>query len=198
MDSLILSLFKAAQFAVIVAFTYFISDLRKKNQSSPLINEKLLTTIKLSYVLPVAIYSYVILTLPSVSWFDVLALAITSSGTALTATAKLTLSNKHTWAGYCYASAECFVAKGIYAYIRHPLYTGVYVTILGGALTLIPNLAWFPTLIVGLSMLYVVVFLAVVANRENKYLARKFGAPYKEYVTQVHPFLPFKKFNQPL
>ncbi len=158
MDSLILSLFKAAQFAVIVAFTYFISDLRKKNQSSPLINEKLLTTIKLSYVLPVAIYSYVILTLPSVSWFDVLALAITSSGTALTATAKLTLSNKHTWAGYCYASAECFVAKGIYAYIRHPLYTGVYVTILGGALTLIPNLAWFPALIVGLSMLYVVVF----------------------------------------
>jgi len=198
MDSLILSLLKAAQFAVIVAFTYFISDLRKKNQSSPLINEKLLTTIKLSYVLPVAIYSYVILTLPSVSWFDVLALAITSSGTALTATAKLTLSNKHTWAGYCYASAECFVAKGIYSYIRHPLYTGVYVTILGGALTLIPNLAWFPTLIVGLSMLYVVVFLAVVANRETKYLARKFGAPYKEYVTQVHPFLPFKKFNQPI
>ena len=87
MDSLILSLFKAAEFAVIVAFTYFISDLRKKNQSSPLINEKLLTTIKLSYILPVAIYSYVILTLPSVSWFDVLALAITSSGTALTATA---------------------------------------------------------------------------------------------------------------
>ena len=198
MDSLILNLFKAAQFAVIVAFTYFISDHRKKNQSSPLINEKLLTTIKLSYILPVAIYSYVILMLPSVSWFDVLALAITSSGTALTATAKLTLSNKHTWAGYCYASAECFVAKGIYAYIRHPLYTGVYVTILGGALTLIPNLAWFPTLIVGLSMLYVVVFLAVVANRENKYLARKFGAPYKEYVTQVHPFLPFKKFNQPI
>lgn len=196
MDSLILSLFKAAQFAVIVAFTYFISDLRKKNQSAPLINEKLLTTIKLSYILPVAIYSYVILTLPSVSWFDVLALAITSSGTALTATAKVTLSNKHTWAGYCFTSAECFVAKGIYAYIRHPLYTGIYVTIFGGALTLLPNLPWLPALIVALSVLCAMVLLAVVAKRETKYLARKFGAPYKEYVTQVHPFLPFKKFNQ--
>ena len=197
MESLFLSLFKAAQFAFIVVFTYFISDLRKKNQSSALIDKRLLTTLKLSYVFLVAIYSYVVLTLTSVSWLDGLALAITSSGTLMAATAKLTLSSKHTWAGYCFTSADCFVAKGIYAYIRHPLYAGIYVFVVGGALTLVPNLPWFVTVVVGLPMLYAMGFLAVVANRETKYLAGKLGAPYKEYVLQVHPFLPFKKFNQP-
>lgn len=196
MDSLTLNLFKIVQFAVIVAFTYFISDLRKKNRSSLLINKKFLLTLKLSYAFPIIIYSYVILALVSVSYFDVLALVTTSIGTAIAAIAKLTLSSKHTWAGYCFASTECFVSKGIYAYIRHPLYTGIYVFIFGGALTFIPNLHWAPTLLVGLLLSYVMVFLAIIASRETAYFTRKFGLPYKEYVMQVHPFLPFKKFHQ--
>ena len=187
-----LTAFKTIQLVIALIFTVFISDLRRKNQS-PLIGQNSLKVLKLCYLVPISIYIYTITTLASLSYFDALALTMTCFGTALAAISKITLGDKHTWAGYCLQANKRFMTKGIYSYIRHPLYTGIFVFSIGGFFTFIPNSMWFLSAIV---IFTIISFLAIVAKRETAYLSRKFGEPFNEYKRQVHPFLPLRRFRQ--
>ena len=186
--------FKIVQLIVIVIFVVFISDIRKKPKSNPIVNQRLLLELKLCYLVPICVYAYSLITLSYITYLDFFALLITLTGTAIALLAKITLADKHTWTGYC-LEGNCFIAKGIYAYIRHPLYVGIYLFIFGGLLTLIPNTIWYLNLIVIISLCYIMPFLAIVAGKETKYLSKQFGDSFYRYQKTIHPFLPMKKYS---
>lgn len=73
---------------------------------------------------------------------------------------------------------------GLYAYVRHPLYFGL-VLLLIGALLRVPN---YPTLaFVAASFIY----LPIGVYLEEKKLIAEFGDAYKQYQKEVKRFIPF-------
>ena len=74
---------------------------------------------------------------------------------------------------------------GLYSYVRHPRYVGMFCAVLGTAL------------LAGTSLLWVVLVIwwpfALLAIRlEEKELTARFGPPYDEYRRRVPAFLPFR------
>lgn len=78
------------------------------------------------------------------------------------------------------------VTKGIYAYIRHPQYTGFLLITLGMLVewVTIPLLIMYPILIV----LYY-----RLAKKEERDMEREFGRQYIEYKRRTSMFIPFPK-----
>jgi protein-S-isoprenylcysteine O-methyltransferase Ste14 len=78
-------------------------------------------------------------------------------------------------------------AGGLYAHVRHPRYTGMFCAVLGAAL------------LGGTQQLWIVlaiwfVFALLVIRLEERELATRFGAAYREYRERVPAFLPFRLF----
>jgi protein-S-isoprenylcysteine O-methyltransferase Ste14 len=160
-----------------------------------LINKRFLRILKISYLIPLAIYAYVLFNLNCLSLLDGIALAVTSLGMVIAALAKIHLAEKHTWTGYCKENTDCFFSKGIYSYMRHPLYTGIYIFAFGGLITLVLHSEWYLTVIVIAALSYIMSFLALSAKRETEFLSNKLGIRFTDYKEAVHPFLPIKKYN---
>ncbi len=192
MESLIL--FKTVQFIILVALTLFISDFRVKKGMHTLINEKLIIVLKLCYLIPIFIYGYVLFTLDRLLIADSIAIILTFLGTLLVVKAKLDLGKYYTWTGYHFETTK-HVTGGIYTFIRHPLYTGLFISIFGFLLTLVPHTHWFLTAIVLITLAYIMAFLAMAAVREDKFLSQEFGEEFLKYKKQVHPFLPLRKYK---
>lgn len=75
------------------------------------------------------------------------------------------------------------VTAGPYRYTRNPLYVALAVFFLG--VTLAFNTWWGGVLLVPL----LVVMHRGVIRREERYLERKFGEPYREYCSRVRRYL---------
>lgn len=190
--------FRLLQYAVLGILVIYISDFRKKKDMVPLVGERWTLLLKLAYLVPLAMYGHTLVAMRTVTVFDLLALGLTLAGTFIVIRAKRDLSNHHTWAGYCLGSAS-LTTTGIYAYIRHPLYAGIYLVILGSLFTIIPrlNLPSHLTLPAAalFSVSYVIWFLALSAHRETKAMLRRYGASFRCYMDVVHPFLPLRKYR---
>jgi protein-S-isoprenylcysteine O-methyltransferase Ste14 len=74
---------------------------------------------------------------------------------------------------------------GLYAYVRHPRYSGMFSAVLGAALLAATPLLWI-VLIVWLP------FALIVIRLEERELAARFGPTYEEYRKRVPAFLPFR------
>lgn len=160
----------------------------------PLVNEKITKTLKFTYFGPVIICAYTLTTIDYLTAFDFVALALTILGTIVVVKSKLDLGICHTWAGYCKQSSQLEVT-GIYAYIRHPLYTGVHLFSIGQLATLVSHAPWYLTLIAFFLGLLMVSFLTITASKETDYLTKNLGEHFIKYKEQVHPFLPIKKYT---
>ena len=74
---------------------------------------------------------------------------------------------------------------GLYAYVRHPRYAGMFSAVLGAALLAatpwlwIILIVWFPVAL-------------IVIRIEERELAARFGPIYEEYRKRVPAFLPFR------
>jgi protein-S-isoprenylcysteine O-methyltransferase Ste14 len=193
-------LFKLVQLAIIVVLIVFISDFRRKRDMVPLVRERWTSILKMAYLVPLAVYAHALIRMQSIASLDFIALAMTLLGTFLVIRAKRDLAAHHTWAGYCLKS-ERFTAHGIYAYIRHPLYTGIYIVVLGSLFTILPRLNLSQSIALPAAALfsvsYVMGFLALLANRETSTLLDKYGVPFRRYMESVHPFLPLRRYVQP-
>ena len=79
-------------------------------------------------------------------------------------------------------------AGGLYAYVRHPRYTGMFCAVAGAALIGGTKMLWAILAVWGLAALLVI-------RLEERELEARFGAPYSEYRRRVPAFLPlnFKK-----
>lgn len=85
----------------------------------------------------------------------------------------------------CYESylPNKFIQKGVYSFVRHPIYSGNLISLLGLLL-----ISGSPLLLIPLILLFVYYYQA--AKREEKDLASMFP-DYLEYKKQTKMFLPF-------
>lgn len=90
--------------------------------------------------------------------------------------AKRQLGASHTWMGYCIESPT-LVTSGIYAYLCHPLYAGVYLFEVGALCTFAPRISallpWTATLAI-VCLAYAMSFNAAMAAWETRRMARMF------------------------
>jgi len=75
------------------------------------------------------------------------------------------------------------VIKGIYRYIRHPIYTGLILTFLG------------TELVVQSYLVFTVIFAMLICyywgKREERILLKHFGNTYRNYTERTKMFIPF-------
>lgn len=194
-----LKIFQAIVLICLLFFTIFISDFRNKKGMVSLINFKLISTLKILYLIPIFIYIYVILNIKNIFFTNYIGLFFTISGTFLVIKGKLDLGKYHTWAGHILSSGR-IITKGIYAFIKHPMYTGIFLFILGGLIIGINNnpFSLFFTFAIIIFIIIIKLFLITTAIKENRYLQEKFQEEYIKYKNQVHAFLPIRKYNHAL
>jgi protein-S-isoprenylcysteine O-methyltransferase Ste14 len=185
--------FQFCQAVVALTFAVLISDFKRKTGMVPLISEKWTHVLKLLLLVPLLVYSYALLTLNGVSPVDFFSFGLTFLGTSLVIKAKWDLARHHTWTGFC-MDAPKLVSHGIYSYIRHPLYAGVYLFVSGLMLTVTLHASWYLIVPAGLALAYILSFLAVSASRETRRLEKKLGPEFAEYKKQVHFCLPLRKY----
>ena len=82
------------------------------------------------------------------------------------------------------------VVKGLYRYVRNPMYVGVLLLLLGEAITF-ESVA----LLLYTALWFIAVHLFVVLYEEPA-LRRRFGAAYDRYCDSVRRWLPGKRFDQ--
>jgi len=122
---------------------------------------------------------------PLASWMRVgVALAVGVAGAALLLAGFLAIGFAS--AGFLYEyvdSGEPIVLRGVYAYIRHPLFLGGVLASAGTAL------AFSAGPVLGLGAVNLA-FLAIYRRLEDARLSDIFGEPYLEYRTRVPGFVP--------
>jgi protein-S-isoprenylcysteine O-methyltransferase Ste14 len=187
--------FQFCQAIIGITFAVFISDFKRKTGMVPLISEKWTNVLKLVILAPLLVYAYTLLTLNVLSPVDLFSFSLTLLGASLVAKAKWDLARHHTWTGFC-MDAPKLVAHGIYSYIRHPLYAGVYLFVSGLMLTVTLHASWYLVVPAALALAYILSFLAVSASRETRRLEKKLGREFTEYKKQVHFCLPLRKYTK--
>lgn len=75
------------------------------------------------------------------------------------------------------------VTSGPYAYVRHPIYTGMLLAMLGSAICE-SALWWLPLVLLGLYFLY-------SAQREEKLMREQFPRQYPAYMERTKMLIPF-------
>jgi protein-S-isoprenylcysteine O-methyltransferase Ste14 len=81
-------------------------------------------------------------------------------------------------------NSDRLVESGIYARIRHPLYSSLLFLALGAFLKL-------PSLFSALVMVGAIFTLVTTARAEEAVNEEKFGSPYTEYIRRTKMFIPF-------
>ena len=107
-------------------------------------------------------------------YFNYLGLIIFSFGLLIWWTGKLTLDDAFNIG----LEPIKFVTKGIYSRIRHPIYVGLCLTLLGLAI-FVPSILWFGLFAVTFFVLIIKAFL------EEKRLFEKYGQKYMEHKKQT-------------
>jgi protein-S-isoprenylcysteine O-methyltransferase Ste14 len=186
--------YKAIESLIFIIFFIFIADTRTKHGMKSLVNEKLNILMKLVFLASATAYFYVLISADRLIFPDIIAFILTISGMLITVKAKLDLAGSHTWAGYRMSGSE-LVTKGIYRYIRHPLYAGIYIFVFGGLAIIIPRLPWFLVVLAAVVAIYFMISLIRRAQLETRLLTEAFGERYLEYKRQVNSFLPVRRYH---
>lgn len=87
------------------------------------------------------------------------------------------------WEKIYQAKAKELVTDGIYAYIRHPQYTGIILATFGA-------LIHWPTLLTLFLWPILIYAYLRLAKTEEKEMIKRYGARYKEYQGKVPMFIP--------
>jgi len=75
------------------------------------------------------------------------------------------------------------ITKGPYAYIRHPIYTGIFIAMLGT--TLVTTIYW------AIPLIFLTIYFIYSAKIEEKNLIKKYPKEYTEYIKKSKSFIPF-------
>lgn len=76
------------------------------------------------------------------------------------------------------------VVKGIYAYVRHPLYTGTILVLIG-------VFFYLPTISLAIFCIITFIYIEIGSRLEEKKLIEEFGNEYVEYAETVKRYFPF-------
>lgn len=181
-------IFQILQAAVAVLILFFVFDIKHRGESNfdsgiPLFIAILLPLYCLGYVL--VVFSY----LDPVTVFDWMTLILTFLGLALIARARFDLRGNYAWPGQFKESLE-FVRTGIYAHLRHPIYTGISIFLIGTLFTVVVHSHLIPGLLLAILSATILALLASMARYEEVYLRQKFGELYITYSYEVHAVFP--------
>lgn len=94
-------------------------------------------------------------------------------------------SNRHDPALFGFEKTARLVTHGIYAYIRHPLYSSLLL-LAWGLYFKLPQ--WWPGLLLAIAATVVLVITAYTEEREN---LDYFGTAYRDYMQDSKRFVPF-------
>lgn len=120
--------------------------------------------------------------MPPFAGFRILGFFLVLVGVAMCFLAKQQLGEAWVYASAYKKSTGNLVTGGLYKFIRHPIYTGIVVSYVGMEL-LAGSWLW-------VSMLFFVVPFYFQAKKEEKFLEKKFGQKYREYVGETKMFVP--------
>lgn len=116
---------------------------------------------------------------PVVLWIG---LALTALGIGICIWARLSLGAN--WSGIVTLKQDHeLVRKGLYRWIRHPIYTGILVGFIGTAMIKDHARAW-----VGFAVLLASFYFK--ARREENFLRQEFGEGFEEHLKHTGMFLP--------
>jgi len=116
---------------------------------------------------------------PGVLWAG---LTLTALGVGTSIWARLSLGAN--WSGVVtLKKGHELVRKGLYRWIRHPIYTGILIGVIGTAMVRGHMRGWLGFAIVWLSFY-------VKARREESFLRQEFGDGFEEHARQTGMFLP--------
>jgi protein-S-isoprenylcysteine O-methyltransferase Ste14 len=109
-------------------------------------------------------------------------LAVTALGIGVAIWARLSLGSN--WSGMVTLKANHeLVRTGLYRWIRHPIYTGILLGMIGSAMIRGYLRGW-----VGIGLVLLAFYLK--AQREESFLREEFGAGFDEHSKQTGMFLP--------
>lgn len=183
--------YKVIAYIVLFVFVYFIADVNKKD-SKPLIQEPWLTMMRMLFPIPPISYFYFLYKLDKITRLDILALMMMIIGVIIIGASKKKLGKRHSWAGYYKQNIDNFVQSGIYKYVRHPLYSGIYIAVTGSMLVVfqrieIKKVVFWAYIIVNI-IVYVFIFLS--SQKESTALKKRFGEEYAKYEREIPAFFP--------
>jgi protein-S-isoprenylcysteine O-methyltransferase Ste14 len=119
---------------------------------------------------------------PNVPGAWTVGLALTAIGIAIAIWARLSLGSN--WSGMVTLKTDhVLVRKGLYRWIRHPIYTGILLGMVGSAIIRGHLRCW-------LGVALVLAAFYFKARREEKFLREEFGAGFEEHSRQTGMFLP--------
>lgn len=91
-----------------------------------------------------------------------------------------------------HSSKDTIVIDGIYSYIRHPQYSGIFLITIGAMIQ-------WPTITTILMWPVLIFFYISLSKREEKEMERIFAYKYLEYKSNVPAFIPrFKRKSNPV
>lgn len=109
-------------------------------------------------------------------------LAVTALGLGAAIWARLSLGSN--WSGMVTLKTNHeLVRSGLYRWIRHPIYTGILVGMVGSAMIQGYRRGW-----IGVVLVLLAFYLK--ARREESFLREEFGAGFDEYFKRTGMFLP--------
>ncbi len=183
--------FQLTALVVTATFAAVIADIRRKPGMTPILATPWLVLQKLIAVAAIASFCFILLRqLGDPNALDWCGVALSLLGTVLAARGKFDLAQSHAWAGY-FRSEVALVRRGVYARIRNPIYSGIFVYIVGTFLTQFRHGS--PTVVAAnlILALYLVAFLLESARREQARLRGVFGNEYEQYESEVPAFVPW-------
>jgi methanethiol S-methyltransferase len=83
------------------------------------------------------------------------------------------------------------VTDGIYARVRHPQYTGLFIIIFG------EGIVHWPTIVSVIALPVILIAYTLLARKEERQMLEKFGDEYREYQRRVPMFIPRLKVGDP-
>lgn len=119
---------------------------------------------------------------PAIAAWQWLGVALTVAGTAVAIWARWHLGSN--WSGVVTLKEDHeLIRTGPYRAIRHPIYTGILIGLLGTSIT-IGEVRGLTAVVIGWLSFY------VKARREESFLAEEFGPAFAEHQRQTGMFLP--------
>lgn len=116
---------------------------------------------------------------PAVLWVG---LALTALGVGLAIWARLTLGAN--WSGVVTVKKDHeLIRKGLYRWIRHPIYTSILTSFIGTAMIMDHIRGWLGCLIVWATFYF-------KARREESFLRQEFADGFEEHAKHTGMFLP--------
>lgn len=120
--------------------------------------------------------------LPDVAWTAYTGAVIVVAGAALAIWARLLLGRNWSVAPQLKNEHE-LIESGPYAWVRHPIYTGLLLMFLGTAVAIGELRGWLALIIVGVSFWFKLRF-------EERWLTEHFGASYRDYMQRTRALIP--------